>query len=58
MKKEKTNYPVATMSKVLGVSSSGYYKWLNNIDYKTLKNIKIEQHRVIGNKLIHVFMFS
>lgn len=41
MKKEKVNYPVATMSKVLGVSSSGYYKWLNNIEDNSLRNKKI-----------------
>lgn len=42
MKKQKINYPVAKMSKVLGVSSSGYYKWLNNIECKSLKNKKID----------------
>lgn len=41
MKKEKVNYPVATMSKVLGVSSSGYYKWLNKTEDNSLKNKKI-----------------
>jgi transposase InsO family protein len=28
MKRYRNNYPVAVMSKVLGVSSSGYYKWI------------------------------
>lgn len=35
MKKERKNYAVAIMSRVLGVSSGGYYKWLKNLGAKT-----------------------
>lgn len=44
MKKYVTDYPVAMMSKVLGVSNSGYYKWLKNQSDKTLQSRQLDEH--------------
>lgn len=44
MKNQNKYYPVAIMSKTLGVSSSGYYKWLSQSTEKQLEKAKLETH--------------
>jgi len=42
MKKYSNEFPVMMMSKVLGVSKSGYYKWLKIEPEKSLRSIKLD----------------
>ena len=44
MKKYANEYSVAMMSKVLGVSRSGYYKWLRNQPEKSLLSSQLDEH--------------
>ena len=43
MKKYKNQFPVAMMSKVLGVSKSGYYKWLKIEPEKSLRSSQLDE---------------
>jgi len=43
MKKYAREYSVAMMSKVLGVSKSGYYKWLRNQPEKSLRSSQLDE---------------
>ena len=43
MKKYKNQFPVAMMSKVLGVSKSGYYKWLKIEPEKSLRSRQFDE---------------
>jgi len=44
MKKYTTKFPVAMMSKILGVSRSGYYKWLINKPLLKLRSRQLDEH--------------
>jgi putative transposase len=44
MKKYTTKFPVAVMSKILGVSRSGYYKWLINKPLLNLRSRQLDEH--------------
>jgi len=44
MKKYSKQYLVAMMSEVLGVSRSGYYKWLSNEPEKSLRSNQLDEH--------------
>jgi len=44
MKKYAKQFPVAMMSKVLGVSKSGYYKWLSNEPAKSQRSRQLDEH--------------
>ena len=44
MKKYTTKFPVALMSKALGVSRSGYYKWLINKPLLKLRSRQLDEH--------------
>jgi len=44
MKKYSKQYPVTMMSKVLGVSKSGYYKWLSNEPAKSQRSRQLDDH--------------
>lgn len=45
MKNYRSKFPVALMSKVLGVSKSGFYKWLNNSE------IRKEQQALLATQI-------
>lgn len=44
MKKYTTKFPVAMMSKISGVSRSGYYKWLINKPLLKLRSRQLDEH--------------
>ena len=44
MKKYAKQYPIVMMSKILGVSNSGYYKWLSNEPTKILRIKQLDEH--------------
>jgi len=44
MKKYSKRYPVAMMSKVLGLSRSGYYKWLKVEPANSLRSSQLDEH--------------
>ena len=65
MKKYKNQFPVAMMSKVLGVSKSGYYKWLKIEPEKSLRSRQLDEqvksafdknHKVYGSPRIAQYL--
>jgi len=65
MKKYSNEFPVMMMSKVLGVSKSGYYKWLKIEPEKSLRSIKLDDqikqafkktHKVYGSPRIAQYL--